>query len=186
MAAKENRMKRSITTATIASLSAAALALTLGVTTATAEVGTTVKLGEQKAEHGYGGYGQPRSSGQTNRHQYDDHHRHDYGQRGYQPHGNGHRPSGHGVYAGRGHSGHRNHGYASPRHSSHGYAQHRNYYCSHCHYRTTSYSIFYNHVHHHHHVPWYDISALIVFDPINLFFTFGGSHSGHHSYANHH
>jgi hypothetical protein len=181
-------MKRSVTTATIASVGAAALALMLGSTTATAEAGTTAKLGEQKAEHGYGGYGQPRYGGQGHRGGHDNHRSHNNGYRGYQPHGNQHRAGGHGghgAHAGHGNPRYRNHEYGWPWHSSRGYSRHRNYYCSHCNYRTTSYSIFYNHVHHHHHVPWYDIGALIVFDPINLFFTFGG-HGGHHGYADHH
>jgi len=168
-------MARSVTSATMATLGAAAFALTLGASDASAE---SVKITSSKS-HGYGhsgyrghsgGHSGGHGSGHSNGH-HDD-------RPSYRGH---HGPYWHGSHGGHGHGSYGGHGYRGPYYAPRvygygGHATHKGYYCSHCHYRTTSYSIFYNHVYHHHHVPWYDIAGLIVFDPVTLIFSFGGHH----------
>jgi len=168
-------MKRSATTISIATFTAAAFVLALGLPTAQAADSKTAKLDGSQQSHGFGnrGYGGPSGHGRHGRHgghdnhgRYGGHGGHHDGHHSYRPHYSSHRPHWYG-----GHWGHRDYGH-------HSYTQHRGYYCSRCHYQTSSYSLFYNHVHHLHHIPWYDIAALIAFDAVKLHFTLGG-HDGH-------
>jgi hypothetical protein len=108
----------------------------------------------------------PGGHGYRDGHGYGGHHGRDYGRHDYY--------RGHYRHRGYGHS-YSRHYYAPPYPRHYGpYRKHKGYYCEHCHYRASSYTIFYQHVFHHHHVPWYDIGALIVFDPVRLYFVFGG------------
>jgi hypothetical protein len=119
---------------------------------------------------------------------------------GYGRHDGNRRPSGHGHPGHSGHDDHRGHDYGHRSHPGypghwahphwdhshtrryvppywghyHPFAKHKGYYCEYCHYHSSSYSIFYQHVFQHHHVPWYEIGALIVFDPVRLYFVYGG------------
>ena len=179
-------MKRSVTTVTIATLGAAAFALTLGIDLANADSGKSAKVSGNTSSHSYGQHGSHGNRGYGGHGGHHDGYKghsgghsngHNKGHHNYRPQYGGHRTYGHGGH----HTPQRGYGY--PSYARHGYAKHNGYYCSHCHYRTSSYSIFYSHVFHHHQVPWYDIGALIVFDPVKLFFTFGGH--GNYSPAHH-
>ncbi len=195
-------MKRFATTKSTATLSAAAFVLALGVPTVDAAGSGTAKLDQSKQNHGYSsrGYGDRSSHGgyRDNGDQHGSRNGHHASQpshssrpprhypsrdHGYRPSYPSHRPPTYGGHGGYG--GHDGHGSYGP-YRTYGHIpqpRHHGYYCSRCQFRTASYSLFYNHVHHLHHVPWYDIAALIEFDPVKLFFTFGGHgpvHAGHH------
>lgn len=93
----------------------------------------------------------------------------DHGHYGYDDHHSSHR-YGHHDYDRRGY---RDYDRDSDSHHyvGHDYGHH-GYYCSRCHYRTPSRHIFFNHLHHHHHIPWYEAVSYLVWSPIHLVFVF--------------
>jgi len=109
---------------------------------------------------------------------------HDYRRRGHDNHGryghddhhyshnNDHHDYGHG-YGGYDRHGYRDYDRDSDSHHSvrHDYRP-PGYYCSRCHYHTPSRHIFFEHLQHHHQVPWYEAVSYLVWSPIHLVFVF--------------
>lgn len=99
------------------------------------------------------------------------------GRHGYGDHHYSHRYDhyDHHDHRGYGHDGYRDYDRDSDsgHYVGHGYDyRHQGYYCSRCHYHTPSRHVFFEHLHHHHHIPWYEAVSYLVWSPIHLVFVF--------------